>query len=69
MPKILVLYYSMYGHVETLAQAVVEGARGVAGAEVDLRRVPELMTEETARRVGAKVDQAAPVATVDILTN
>jgi len=69
MPKILVLYYSMYGHVETLAQAVVEGARGVAGAEVDLRRVPELMSEETARRVGAKVDQSAPVATVDILPN
>ena len=67
MAKILVLYYSMYGHIETLASAVAEGARGVAGSSVDLKRVPELMTEEVARRVGAKLDQAAPVATVDEL--
>lgn len=67
MAKILVLYYSMYGHIETLANAVAEGARGVAGSSVDIKRVPELMTEEVARRVGAKLDQAAPVATVDEL--
>ncbi len=67
MAKILVLYYSMYGHIETLASAVAEGARGVAGSSVDVKRVPELMTEEVARRVGAKLDQAAPVATVDEL--
>lgn len=67
MAKILVLYYSMYGHIETLASAVAEGARGVAGSSVDIKRVPELMTEEVARRVGAKLDQAAPVATVDEL--
>jgi NAD(P)H dehydrogenase (quinone) len=66
MPKILVLYYSTYGHVETLAQAVVEGARA-AGAEVALKRVPELMPEEAARKAGAKLDQAAPIATVDEL--
>ena len=66
MPKILVLYYSTYGHVESLAQAVAEGARA-AGAEVALKRVPELMSEEVARKAGAKLDQAAPLATVDEL--
>lgn len=67
MAKILVLYYSMYGHIETLANAVADGARGIAGSSVDIKRVPELMTEDVARRVGAKIDQAAPVATVDEL--
>jgi len=67
MTKVLVLYYSMYGHVETLANAVAEGAGSVAGVEVDIRRVPELMPEEAARRAGAKLDQKAPVATVDEL--
>jgi NAD(P)H dehydrogenase (quinone) len=62
MTKILVLYYSMYGHVETMAQAVVEGARSVEGVEVVLKRVPELMSEEAARKAGAKLDQAAPIA-------
>ncbi len=45
MTQVLVLYYSMYGHVETLAKAVAEGARGVADAKVSIKRVPELMTE------------------------
>ncbi len=67
MAKILVLYYSMYGHIETLANAVADGARGIAGSTVLVKRVPELMTEDVARRVGAKIDQAAPVATVDEL--
>ncbi len=67
MARILVLYYSMYGHVETLAEAVAEGARGVAGCEVAVKRVPELMPEEVARRAGAKLDQAAPQAAVDDL--
>ncbi|MGA2864890.1 MAG: NAD(P)H:quinone oxidoreductase [Verrucomicrobiota bacterium] len=62
MTRILVLYYSMYGHVETLAQAVAEGARSVAGVEVTLKRVPELMAEAAARKHGAKLDQPAPVA-------
>jgi len=62
MPKILVLYYSMYGHVEKLATAIAEGARSVDGAEVSVKRVPELMPEEVARKAGAKLDQAAPVA-------
>jgi NAD(P)H dehydrogenase (quinone) len=62
MTKILVLYYSTYGHVETLAQAIVEGARSVAGTDVTLKRVPELMPEDVARKAGAKLDQAAPIA-------
>ena len=69
MAKVLVLYYSMYGHVETLAKAIAEGARGVPGSDVVIKRVPEIMTEETARRVGAKLDQPAPVATVEELTS
>ena len=67
MAKILVLYYSMYGHVETMAQAVADGARSVPGTQVTIKRVPELMPEEVARKAGAKLGQAAPVATVDEL--
>jgi NAD(P)H dehydrogenase (quinone) len=62
MTKLLVLYYSMYGHVETLAGAVAEGARSVEGVEVTIKRVPELMSEEAARKHGVKMDQPAPVA-------
>jgi NAD(P)H dehydrogenase (quinone) len=62
MTKLLVLYYSMYGHIETMANAVAEGARSVEGVEVSLKRVPELMSDETAKKYGAKLDQAAPVA-------
>ena len=63
MSKVLVLYYSTYGHIETMAQAVAEGARA-AGATVDLKRVPETVPEEIARPAHFKLDQAAPVATV-----
>jgi len=66
MTKILVLYYSAYGHVETMAGAVAEGARS-AGAEVAVKRVPELVPEATARGAHMKLDQAAPIATVDEL--
>jgi NAD(P)H dehydrogenase (quinone) len=66
MAKVLVLYYSMYGHVETMAQAVAEGARE-AGATVTIKRVPELMPPEVAKAAGAKLDQAAPIATVEEL--
>ena len=69
MAKILVLYYSMYGHVETLAGAVAEGARSVDGAEVTVKRVPETLSPESARQYGAKLDQAAPVATPAELTD
>jgi len=62
MPKLLVLYYSTYGHVETLAGSIAEGARSVEGMEVTIKRVPELMSEETAKLHGVKLDQAAPVA-------
>lgn len=63
MSKVLVLYYSSYGHVETLANAVAEGAVSVAGVEVAIKRVPELMPEDVARKAGIKLDQAAPIAT------
>ncbi len=62
MAKILVVYYSMYGHIETMAKAVAEGAKTVEGVEVTLKRVPEIMDEDKARAVGAKVDQDAPIA-------
>ncbi|HEX3504796.1 MAG TPA: NAD(P)H:quinone oxidoreductase [Xanthobacteraceae bacterium] len=68
MAKILVLYYSAYGHIETMANAVAEGARE-AGAQVDIKRVPELVPEEIARKSYFKLDQAAPVATVEELAN
>jgi NAD(P)H dehydrogenase (quinone) len=63
MSKVLVLYYSTYGHIETMAQAVAEGARA-AGATVDVKRVPETAPEAVARAAHFKLDQAAPVASV-----
>lgn len=63
MAKILVLYYSMYGHMETMANAVAEGARQVGGAEVTIKRVPETMPEDAFKAAGGKTDQPAPVAT------
>ena len=63
MPKILVLYYSMYGHIETMANAVAEGAGSVEGVEVTIKRVPETIPEEVFVKHGGKPDQAAPVAT------
>lgn len=67
MAKVLVLYYSMYGHIETMAKAVAEGARNVEGAEVVIKRVPDLVPEDVARKAGAKLDQEASIATVDEL--
>jgi len=67
LAKVLVLYYSMYGHIETMANAVAEGARGVAGTHVDVKRVPEIMPEDVAKAAGAKLDQVAPVAAVSDL--
>ncbi|RZJ19267.1 MAG: NAD(P)H:quinone oxidoreductase [Brevundimonas sp.] len=69
MPKVLVLYHSTYGHIEQMAEAVAAGAREVDGAVVDIKRVPELVPEELARASGYKLDQAAPIATVDDLPN
>ncbi|WP_296100607.1 NAD(P)H:quinone oxidoreductase type IV [uncultured Agrobacterium sp.] len=66
MAKILVLYYSSYGHVETMAYAVAEGAKS-AGADVVVKRVPELVPEDVAKSSHFKLDQQAPIATVDEL--
>ena len=62
MTKVLVLYYSSYGHIETMAYAVAEGARA-AGATVDVKRVPETVPEAVAKAAHFKLDQAAPIAT------
>src|SRR5690554_7079923 len=62
MTKVLVLYYSSYGHIETLANAVAEGVKSVDGVEVTIKRVPELVPEEVAKNAGIKLDQAAPIA-------
>jgi NAD(P)H dehydrogenase (quinone) len=68
MPKVLVLYYSAYGHIETMAQAVAEGARA-AGAQVDIKRVPELVPPDIAKASHFKLDQPAPVAKIEDLAN
>lgn len=63
MAKVLVLYYSTWGHIETMAGAIAEGARAVPGAEVTIKRVPELMPEDIQEKFHVKTDQAAPIAT------
>ena len=68
MTKVLVLYYSSYGHVEKMAEAIAEGARGT-GAQVDIKRVPELVPEDVAKSSHFKLNQAAPVAKVDDLAD
>jgi NAD(P)H dehydrogenase (quinone) len=67
MTKVLVLYHSSYGHIETLAGEIAEGARSVAGVEVTVKRVPETMSADAMKAAHMKVDQAYPVATVDEL--
>lgn len=62
MTKVLVLYYSSYGHIESMANAIAEGAGGVSGAEVTVKRVPELVPGEVAEKSGMKTDQEAPIA-------
>jgi NAD(P)H dehydrogenase (quinone) len=69
MSKVLILYYSAYGHIEKMAEAVAEGARAVPGTEVTVKRVPELVAEEIAKKSGMKLDQPAPIATVDELAD
>lgn len=69
MAKILVLYHSFYGHIETMANAVAQGAREVPGAQVDVKRVPETMPDEAFRKAGGKADQPAPVAQPAELAN
>lgn len=69
MAKVLVLYYSSYGHVAEMARAVAEGAAGVAGTDVTVKRVPELVPEDVARKSGYQLEPDVPVATVDELAN
>jgi NAD(P)H dehydrogenase (quinone) len=66
MTKILVLYYSSYGHIEKMAYAAAEGVKS-ANAEAVVKRVPELVPEDVARKSGYKLDQPAPIATIDEL--
>ena len=68
MTKVLILYYSAYGHMERMAQAVAEGVRE-AGAHADIKRVPELVPKDVAKKSGFKLDQAAPIATVPELAD
>lgn len=67
MTRILVLYHSIHGHVARMAQAVADGAREFADARVTVKRVPETMSEEALKKIGAQLDQPAPVASVDEL--
>ena len=69
MAKVLVLYYSMYGHIEKMADAIAEGVRTVDGAEGVIKRVPEIIPEDRARAMGVKLDQKAPIATTEELGN
>jgi len=69
MAKVLVLYYSMYGHIEIMADAIAEGVRTVDGVEAAIKRVPEIIPEDRARAMGVKLDQKAPIATVEELAN
>ena len=66
MTKVLILYYSSYGHIERMAEAAAEGVRE-AGAEAVVKRVPELVPDDVARNAHYKLDQTAPIATVDEL--
>ena len=69
--KVLVVYYSMYGHVYKLAEAAAEGARSIANVEALLRRVPETLSEDVLEKMGAveaqKQQADVPVCTVDEL--
>jgi len=68
MSRVLVLYYSSYGHIEAMANAVAEGAR-TTGASVDIRRVPETAPEAVAKAAHFKLDQAAPIARIEELAD
>lgn len=69
MARILILYHSMYGHIERMAQAQADGAREVDGADVIVKRVPETMSDDDVKRVGGKLGQVAPVAKPDELAD
>lgn len=69
MTKVLVLYYSMYGHIEAMAYAMAEGAREVAGVDAVVKRVAETIPEERAQAIGVKLDQPAPIASPEELAD
>ncbi|GIL39863.1 NAD(P)H:quinone oxidoreductase [Roseiterribacter gracilis] len=69
MTKILVLYHSTYGHIEKMAEAVADGAREIPGTQVVIKRVPETVPDDVAKKSGYKLDQKAPIATVDELAD
>lgn len=69
MARVLILYYSSYGHIETMASSIAEGARAVEGCTVDVKRVPELVPDDVARASGVKLDQGSPIASPDELAN
>lgn len=69
MTRVLVLYYSSYGHIEQMARAIAEGAASVDGTEVTVKRVPELMPKDVAEKAGVKLDQEAPIATPEELAD
>jgi NAD(P)H dehydrogenase (quinone) len=69
MARLLVLYYSSYGHVEHMAMAQAEGAKRVPGAQVDVKRVPELVPLDIAKASGFRLDQPAPIAEPEELVN
>lgn len=69
MARVLVLYYSMYGHIETLARTMAEAVDATDGVEATLKRVPETMSRDVLEQIGAKLDQEAPVAEVGELTD
>lgn len=69
MTKVLVLYYSMYGHIERMAEAIAEGVRMVDGVEAMIKRVPDIIPVDRARAMGVKLDQKAPIATTEELAN
>ncbi len=68
MTKVLVLYYSAYGHIELMAHAIADGARE-AGAQVDVKRVPELVPEDVAKAAHFKINQGAPIASIEDLAD
>jgi NAD(P)H dehydrogenase (quinone) len=69
MAKVLVVYYSSYGHIEQMARAAAEGARSVGGTDVTVKRVAELVPEDVARKSGMKIDQDAPIASPNELAD
>jgi NAD(P)H dehydrogenase (quinone) len=69
MAKVLVLYYSSYGHIETMAGAIADGARSISGTDVTVKRVPEIVPADVAKSSGFKLDQAAPIASPNELAD